>query len=105
MSCERLAFFIRIAKYNPAGPPPMMMIFMRDQSHEKAQEAQNSSELSCAFCAFFAAILSTTVPRSPASESQTSLHKFAAHVRRDRAFRQLRPGPSRRRREFERLDR
>src|SRR5690349_17026684 len=27
-SCERSSFFIRIAKYNPDGPPPMMVIFI-----------------------------------------------------------------------------
>src|SRR4030095_343334 len=30
MSCAESARFIRIAKYNPAGPPPMILIFIYD---------------------------------------------------------------------------
>jgi hypothetical protein len=28
MSCDGSAFFIRMARYKPAGPPPMLTIFM-----------------------------------------------------------------------------
>src|SRR6266567_2557197 len=61
MSCDGSVRFMRIAKYNPAGPPPMMLIFMSSQIREATKGAKDAKEKNpiqsgrdffCAFCAF-----------------------------------------------------